>query len=231
MNERIQDPLFVTPPDLIAWRRVLTGLNLIRFAAIGWLSGLAALFFLIPMVIILAESRFAAPWLGFALAAAIVGYFAILLLMLFAGMLVCCRAPADFRANHYARLAVVFALMFAIGVGIAFALPHLPAWAPRLAMPVNWLLNNYDWLLIIVLLVNLIVAVATWFRFLCAVAEFLREPKQAAHINEFIWWFCALAGMPLLLVVGLALLIDTRKLLRNALLHAQKSAAKEQATV
>lgn len=210
------------PLELAAWRRVLTGLNLIRFAAISVLSGMACSFFLIPIVILLGQSRFAPPWLGFSLAAGIIGFFSIMPLIVFVGMLFCCRAPADHRANQFARMAVVFAMMFVLELGIASLLPHLPDWAPQLAMPVNWLLNEFDWLLIIVLIANLIVAIAAWFRFLQAVAESLRESTQAPHINEFIWWFCALAGMPLLLLVGLALLLDTRKLLRNALRHVQK---------
>jgi len=201
--------------DFREWRGVLTGLNLFRFASLALVVGAVSFFCLIPVAFQAGTS-----WLGQMIRVGAICFFPGCGIVFCIGLGYCCTAPHS-QARRYALAAVVVA-----AVGVLGTILYM-TWQWMLnsgGLPRGWLvnllarLNDFAGVFLFILLVNAIVAVATWFRFLQAVAEALRAPALAYNIHTFIFWFCALAIVfsPIMFLWGASLIQDTRNMLKKA---------------
>jgi len=197
MNTADHDDDALAALDLAAWRGVLTGLSLMRFALLAFLCGLLALFILVPIFAF--PLRNPPAWFAYAALGVIAGYFLMIALMLLAGMAFCCAAPADFRARRHSRTAFALTLVFASLVSTWIA------WIVLMGqdlLPRNWInpfsggrlfdLTNAVLATAAVLLVIFIVAL--WCRFLQDIAEAFDQAKLSQNVGFFKWWFCILSS-------------------------------------
>jgi hypothetical protein len=89
--------------DIVAWRGVLTGLSLMRFALVALICGVLALLMLVPIAAV--PARYLPACFAYATLGVIACFFLSIAIILLLGMAFCCAAPADFRARRHSRTA------------------------------------------------------------------------------------------------------------------------------
>jgi hypothetical protein len=171
---------------------VLTGLNLVRAAAVALLSSLL----IVPLLLCVAATPLArVAWLGIAILGLLGVYLLAALVAFFIGIGVCCRAPADAGARRYVQasfaLSIAAALLTAMMLAFEFAV--LPAVLQRFLEAIMRS-NHFMGLLVLMLLLSAIMAVVCWHRFLAAVATVFDQQALWANAANFVVWFCLWAA-------------------------------------
>lgn len=183
--------------DVNAWRGVLTGLSLMRFALLALLCGLLVPFVLVPIFAV--PPHHLPAWFAYTALGVIAGVLLMNAIILLLGMAFCCAAPANFRARRHSRTAFALTLVLAglVSTWIAWIVLMRQNLLPR-----NWIDaliggRRYDLInasLASAAMLLVIFIVALWCRFLQDVAEAFDQAALAQNVGFFKWWFCILSS-------------------------------------